>query len=79
MATLMMVETTEIPPAPPAAKATAVLTSGVDGYRAGTHGRVVGRRQGCLVFIPETPELVARWARPRTSLLVPPALVVALH
>ncbi|MEA2295678.1 MAG: hypothetical protein QOE86_3317 [Solirubrobacteraceae bacterium] len=57
----------------------AVLTSGVDGYPAGTHGHVAGRRQGCLVFIPDAPVRVARWARPRTSLLVPPALVIALH
>lgn len=75
MATMMLQET-----APAVTTtATAVLTSGVDGYPAGTHGRVAGTRQGCLVFIPERPERVARWARPRTTLLVPPALVVALH
>jgi hypothetical protein len=65
--------------APAVSRSTAVLTAGVDGYAAGTHGRVAGTRQGCLVFIPERPERVARWARPRTALLVPPALVVALH
>ena len=78
MATLT-IETPQPVVAPATLTATAVLTSGVDGYPAGTHGRVVGRRQGCLVFVPEGPARVARWARPRTSLLVPSALVVALH
>ena len=77
MATLTIEHRTEAAPA--ATRGTAVLTGGVDGYPAGTHGRVTGTRQGCLVFIPETQARVARWARPRTSLLVPPALVVALH
>ena len=75
MATMILPEAAPLP----ASTATAVLTSGVDGYPAGTHGRVAGSRQGCLVFIPEAPARVARWARPRTSLLVPPALVVVLR
>jgi hypothetical protein len=56
----------------------AVLTRGCDGYPAGTTGRLTGRHQGCLVFTPDAPQDVARWARPRSSLLVPPALVIAL-
>jgi hypothetical protein len=78
MATLT-IEHTKTEVAAAASRATAVLTSGVDGYPKGTHGRVAGAHQGCVVFIPEEPASVARWARPRTSLLVPPALVVALH
>jgi hypothetical protein len=77
MATLTIQTTREAAPA--VSRSTAVLTSGVDGYPKGTHGRVAGARQGCVVFIPERPASVARWARPRTSLLVPQALVVALH
>lgn len=57
----------------------AMLTRGVDGYPAGTHGRVAGHRQGCLVFVPDGSAPVARWARRRSSLLVPPGLVVGLH
>jgi hypothetical protein len=56
----------------------AVLTSGCDGYRAGTAGEVIGERDGCIVFAPDRPEDVARWARPRTSLLVPPALILSV-
>jgi hypothetical protein len=69
-------------PAPEAATVTllpaAVLTGGVDGYPAGSTGWVAGRRQGCVVFVPDAPEVVARWARPRTTLLVPPAMLVEL-
>jgi hypothetical protein len=61
-----------------AASAAAILTGGCDGYRAGTPGRVAGRHQGCLVFAPDSPGDVARWARPRTKLLVPPAFVATV-
>jgi hypothetical protein len=57
----------------------AVLTGGCDGYAAGTTGAVIGTRDGCVVFAPDAPETVARWARPRTSLLVPPAFVVTVR
>jgi hypothetical protein len=53
----------------------AVLTGGCDGYAAGTTGTVQGFRQGCAVFVPDHPERVARWARRRTSVLVPPGLL----
>ena len=62
----------------PAQRAAAVLTGGCDGYRAGTTGQVQGRRQGCFVFAPDAPEDVARWARPRTSVLVPPGFVATV-
>lgn len=65
-----------LPQAPPAARRrSAVLTGGCDGYPAGTAGAIAGHRQGCAVFVPDHPEQVARWARPRTSLLVPHTLV----
>jgi hypothetical protein len=54
----------------------AVLTGGCDGYRPGTTGVVLGTHEGCLVFAPDRPDVVARWARARPTLLVPPALVV---
>jgi hypothetical protein len=57
---------------------TAVLTAGCDGYRAGTTGEVLGIHDGCIVFAPDAPEQVARWARPRTTLLVPPSFVVSV-
>ena len=53
----------------------AVLTAGCDGYPGGTTGDVVGFRQGCAIFVPHHPERVARWARRRTSVLVPPGLL----
>ena len=55
---------------------TAILTNACDGYRAGTTGAVVGERDGCVVFAPDRPAEVARWAVPRAALLVPHALVV---
>jgi hypothetical protein len=61
---------------PRAGRVAAVLTGGCDGYAAGTTGEILGRRDGCLVFAPDRPEEVARWARPRPSLLVPPSFVV---
>jgi hypothetical protein len=54
----------------------AVLVGGCDGYPAGTTGEVVGDRDGCFVFAPDRPAEVARWAVPRSALLVPHALVV---
>ena len=62
----------------PLAYATAVLTRGCDGYPAGTTGLIAGATQGCLLFAPDEPGRVARWARPRATLLVPAALV-AIH
>lgn len=56
--------------------ASAVLASACEGYAAGTHGTVTGRRDGCVVFHPRDPSAVARWANARESLLVPMALVV---
>jgi hypothetical protein len=77
MATLILAS-----PAPaltaPTTLSTAVLTGGCDGYAAGTTGRITGRRQGCLVFVPDAPEQVARWSRPRAELLVPPSFAVTL-
>jgi hypothetical protein len=60
---------------PSATRAPAVLTSPCDGYAAGTTGRIAGEHQGCLVFAPDEHAVVARWARPRTSLIVPAQLV----
>jgi hypothetical protein len=57
-------------------RGTAVLAGGCDGYPAGTTGAVVGVRDGCLVFRPDEPWRVARWATPRSELVVPPALVL---
>ena len=54
----------------------AVLTAGCDGYRAGTTGTIVGRRDGCVVFAPDDPQTVARWATARRTLLVPAGFVV---
>jgi hypothetical protein len=70
--------TLETMPTPAQLAAAAILTGGCDGYRAGTTGQVHGRRQGCVVFLPDEPEDVARWARPRSSLLVPPAFVATV-
>jgi hypothetical protein len=67
-----------VPPFPsstPLASAAAVLTRNCDGYPAGTTGLIAGSKQGCLVFAPDEPTLVARWARPRATLLVPAALI----
>lgn len=61
----------------PRRRGVAVLTGGCDGYPAGTTGTISGGRDGCLVFAPDRPEAVARWAQPRRELLVPPALVVS--
>jgi hypothetical protein len=58
---------------------TAILTSSCDGYAAGTTGAVVGARDGCVVFAPDAPEQVARWARPRPALLVPPSFVATVR
>lgn len=58
--------------------ATAALTSGCDGYAAGSTGTVTGFKQGCMIFVPDCPENVARWARRRTSLLVPVGFL-AIH
>lgn len=66
---------TALAPARPT-RAAAVLTGGCDGYPAGTTGEVVGARDGCFVFAPDRPAEVARWAVPRSALLVPHALVV---
>jgi hypothetical protein len=78
MATLT-IETSVAPLGAAPSTTGAMLAGGVDGYPAGTHGRVAGHRQGCLVFVPDGSAPVARWARRRSSLLVPPGLVVTLH
>ena len=57
------------------AYAAAVLTGNCEGYAAGTTGLIAGANQGCLVFAPDEPGRVARWARPRATLLVPAALI----
>jgi hypothetical protein len=67
-----------VPPYPtstPLAYAAAVLTRNCEGYPAGTTGLIAGAKQGCLVFAPDEPSRVARWARPRATLLVPAALI----
>ena len=72
---------TELPsvrPAPVAIEPSAVLVKGCDGYAPGTVGTVEGRRQGCVVFVPDESAPVARWATPRRSLLVPPSFVAAI-
>jgi hypothetical protein len=53
----------------------AVLRAACDGYAAGATGVIAGIHQGCLVFTPDKPEAVARWAQPRTSLIVPAGFV----
>jgi len=63
------------PSATPLAYAAAVLTRNCEGYPAGTTGLIAGSKQGCLVFAPDEPSRVARWARPRVTLLVPTALI----
>ncbi len=62
-------------PTTPLAYAAAVLTRSCEGYAAGTTGLIAGANQGCLVFAPDEPGRVARWARPRATLLVPAALI----
>ncbi len=62
-------------PATPLAYAAAVLTRNCEGYPAGTTGLIAGAKQGCLVFAPDQPAKVARWARPRATMLVPAALI----
>jgi hypothetical protein len=67
-----------VPTAPtsaPLASAAAVLTRNCEGYPAGTTGLIAGSKQGCLVFAPDESSRVARWARPRATLLVPVALI----
>jgi hypothetical protein len=66
-----------IPPSSstPLAYAAAVLTRNCEGYPAGTTGLIAGSKQGCLVFAPDEPNRVARWASPRATLLVPVALI----
>jgi hypothetical protein len=56
----------------------AVLVMSCEGYRKGTTGTVIGRRQGCLVFEPDAKQAVARWAHPRRQILVPPSFVAEL-
>ena len=63
------------PTATPLAYAAAILTRDCEGHPAGTTGLIAGSKQGCLVFAPDEPSLVARWARPRVTLLVPAALI----
>jgi hypothetical protein len=63
------------PASTPLAYAAAVLTGNCEGYAAGTTGLIAGAKQGCLVFAPDEPSRVARWARPRVTLLVPAALI----
>ena len=43
-----------------------------------TTGTVTGRHQGCLVFVPDRHAAVARWARPRRTLLVPPSFLATI-
>ena len=63
------------PSSMPLAHAVAVLTRACEGYPAGTTGLIAGSKQGCLVFAPDEPSRVARWARPRVTLLVPTAMI----
>lgn len=56
----------------------AVLVKSCEGYAKGTTGTVTGRRQGCVVFVPDRSCSVARWARPRATLLVPPSFVATI-
>ena len=70
---------TQVPlPEGPVVKPSAVLVMSCEGYRKGTTGRIAGRRQGCLVFVPDDAAPVARWARPRRTLLVPPSFIAAI-
>ena len=57
------------------AYAVAVSSRNCEGYPAGTTGLIAGSKQGCLAFAPDEPSRVARWARPRATLLVPAALI----
>lgn len=57
---------------------TAVLTFPCDGYARGTQGKIVGEHQGCVVFVPDDPSAVARWAHPRRELVVPASFVSAI-
>jgi hypothetical protein len=67
-----------LPASMPPAHAAAILTRDCEGYPAGTTGLIAGSRQGCLVFAPDASSRVARWARPRTTLLVPVALIASI-
>jgi len=53
----------------------AVLAQPCDGYPRGTTGRITGRHQGCVVFAPDQPESVARWAAQRTRITVPTSFI----
>jgi hypothetical protein len=64
--------------APIPVEPSAVLVAPCDGYAAGTTGTVIGHHQGCAVFVPDRPNDVARWAQPRTSLLVPESFVATI-
>lgn len=61
-----------------ARRTSAVLTAGCDGYPCGTTGAVLGAREGCVVFVPDSHENIARWAVARRHLLVPSSLLVIL-
>lgn len=61
-----------------AIETSAILVMPCEGYGKGTTGTVAGERQGCLVFVPDDPQAVARWAKPRRELLVPPSFVAAI-
>ena len=76
MSVLVAARPIPVPVVAAPARRSAVLVSGCDGYRPGTTGEVTGVRQGCLVFRPDRPEQVARWARAQQEILVPPALAV---
>ena len=65
-------------PEGPIVEPSAVLVMSCEGYGKGTTGLIAGRRQGCLVFIPDDPSAVARWARPRRTVLVPPSFVASI-
>lgn len=65
-------------PEGPVVEPSAVLVMSCEGYGKGTTGTVTGRHQGCLVFVPDENTTVARWARPRRALLVPPSFVAAI-
>ena len=65
-------------PEGPIVKPSAVLVMSCEGYGKGTTGVVTGRHQGCLVFTPDDSAAVARWATPRSALLVPPPFVATI-
>lgn len=68
------------PLAPPSipVESSAVLVSACEGYLKGATGTVTGRRQGCVVFVPDASSAVASWARPRRRLLVPPSFIATI-